>query len=93
MRFDIETQASPEKVYRALTDFTPQRLRIWDRTLDPKTYEVREQSRGPTGPSRAKAPPGRRSGSSLATTGPTLPWCAGPWSRAATAEAARASFG
>lgn len=36
MRFDIETQASPEQVRRALTDFTPERLRIWDRTLDPE---------------------------------------------------------
>lgn len=43
MRFDIETQASPEQVRRALTDFTQERLRIWDRTLDPKTYELREQ--------------------------------------------------
>lgn len=46
MRFDIETKASPEQVFRALTDFTQDRLRVWDRTLDPKTYEVREQ--GPT---------------------------------------------
>jgi hypothetical protein len=43
MRFDIETQASPEQVHRALTDFTQERLRIWNRTLDPKTYELREQ--------------------------------------------------
>lgn len=43
MRFDIETQASPEQVHRALTDFTQQRLHIWNRTLDPKTYELREQ--------------------------------------------------
>ena len=43
MRFDIETKASPEQVRRALTDFTPGRLRIWNRTLDPKTYELREQ--------------------------------------------------
>jgi hypothetical protein len=43
MRFDIETQASPEQVRRALTDFTQERLRIWNRTLDPKTYELREQ--------------------------------------------------
>ncbi|MFN8080008.1 MAG: hypothetical protein U0Q19_10615 [Kineosporiaceae bacterium] len=46
MRFDIETKASPEQVRRALTDFSPDRLRIWNRTLDPTTYEVREQ--GPT---------------------------------------------
>ena len=43
MRFDLETKASPEQVRRALTDFTQERLRIWNRTLDPKTYEVREQ--------------------------------------------------
>src|SRR4051812_49688238 len=43
MRFDIETEASPEQVRRALTDFTQGRLRIWNRTLDPKTYELREQ--------------------------------------------------
>jgi hypothetical protein len=42
MRFDIETQASPEQVHRALTDFTQERLHIWNRTLDPKTYELRE---------------------------------------------------
>ena len=42
MRFDIETQASPEQVHRALTDFTQERLHIWNRTLDPETYELRE---------------------------------------------------
>jgi hypothetical protein len=42
MRFDIETQASPDEVHRALTDFTHKRLHIWNRTLDPKTYELRE---------------------------------------------------
>lgn len=26
-----------------MTDFTERRLEIWDRTLDPKTYEVRER--------------------------------------------------
>ncbi|GIJ56931.1 SRPBCC family protein [Virgisporangium aurantiacum] len=46
MRFDIETKATPEQVRRALTDFTQDRVRIWNRTLDPKTYELREQ--GPT---------------------------------------------
>jgi hypothetical protein len=30
-------------VRRALTDFTDRRLQIWSRTLDPKTYELREQ--------------------------------------------------
>jgi hypothetical protein len=42
MRFDIKTKASPEQVLRALPDFTDARLQIWNRTLDPKTYEVRD---------------------------------------------------
>jgi hypothetical protein len=42
VRFDLTTHASPEQVRRALTDFTDRRLQIWDRTLDPKTFEVRE---------------------------------------------------
>jgi len=29
-------------VLRALTDFTERRPQIWSRTLDPRTYEVRE---------------------------------------------------
>lgn len=41
MRFDVNTHASPEQVREALTDFTDRRLQIWDRTLDPTTYEVR----------------------------------------------------
>jgi hypothetical protein len=43
MRFDLETRASPDQVRRALTDFSERRLRIWNRTLDPKTYELRDQ--------------------------------------------------
>jgi hypothetical protein len=43
VRFDIETRASPEQVRRALTDFTDGRLRTWRRTLDARTYEVRDQ--------------------------------------------------
>ncbi len=46
MRIDIATKASPEQVFQALTNFTDARLEIWDRTLDPKTYELRES--GPT---------------------------------------------
>jgi hypothetical protein len=46
MRFDLTTKASPEQVLRALTDFTDSRLETWNRTLDPKTYELRES--GPT---------------------------------------------
>jgi hypothetical protein len=38
----MTTRASPDQVLRALTDFTDRRLEIWHRTLDPKTYEVRE---------------------------------------------------
>ncbi|MEU4424264.1 SRPBCC family protein [Actinoplanes sp. NPDC024001] len=43
MRFDVDTKATPEQVRRALTDFTDRRLQIWNRTLDPKKYELREQ--------------------------------------------------
>ena len=42
MRFDLTTEASPEQVLRAMTDFTQRRLEIWHKTLDPKVYEVRE---------------------------------------------------
>jgi hypothetical protein len=42
MRFDVTTIASPGQVLQALTDFTERRPRIWHRTLDPKTYELRE---------------------------------------------------
>ena len=42
VRFEVSTCASPEQVRRALTDFTDRRLQIWNRTLDPKTYETRE---------------------------------------------------
>ena len=41
MRFEVTTHASPEQVREALTDFTDRRARIWNRTLDPKAYEVR----------------------------------------------------
>lgn len=56
MRFDLETKASPEQVRRALTDFTQDRPRIWNRTLDPKTYELREQ--GPTWAVARESTPG-----------------------------------
>lgn len=42
MRFDVTTDASPGQVLQALTDFTERCPRIWHRTLDPKTYELRE---------------------------------------------------
>jgi hypothetical protein len=41
VRFDVTTHASPEQVLRALTDFTDRRPQIWNRTLDPKTYQLR----------------------------------------------------
>jgi uncharacterized protein YndB with AHSA1/START domain len=43
VRFEVTTRASPEQVRRALTDFTDRRLQIWNRSLDPTTYEVRDQ--------------------------------------------------
>ncbi len=43
VRFDVETKASPEQVRRAFTDFGERRAQIWSRTLDPKTYELRER--------------------------------------------------
>ena len=43
VRFELVTRASPEQVLRALTDFSDRRVHTWSRTLDPKTYEVREQ--------------------------------------------------
>jgi hypothetical protein len=42
VQFDVDTKATPEQVRRALTDFTDRRLQIWSRTLDPKSYEVRD---------------------------------------------------
>ncbi|HEY7720178.1 MAG TPA: SRPBCC family protein [Pedococcus sp.] len=42
MRFEVTTLASPDQVLRALTDFSDRRLETWRRTLDPRTYEVRE---------------------------------------------------
>lgn len=41
VHFVITTQATPDQVREALTDFTERRLRTWHRTLDPRTYEVR----------------------------------------------------
>ncbi len=42
MRFDLSTQATPEQVLEAMTDFTDRRLEIWSKTLDPAIYELRE---------------------------------------------------
>ncbi|MDT0163996.1 hypothetical protein Q9R32_00320 [Actinotalea sp. AC32] len=46
MRFVVDTVASPAQARGALTDFTDRRLRTWSRSLDPRTYELRDQ--GPT---------------------------------------------
>jgi len=43
MRFEVTTVASPEQVLEALTDFSDRRLETWRRTLDPRTYDVRER--------------------------------------------------
>jgi len=42
MHFELRTRATPEQVLRALTDFSERRPRIWNRTLDARTYELRE---------------------------------------------------
>jgi hypothetical protein len=42
VRFDVSTRATPGQVLRALTDFSPRRLETWHKSLDPKTYDVRE---------------------------------------------------
>ncbi|MGO4597722.1 hypothetical protein [Terrabacter sp. 2RAF25] len=43
MRFEVDTKATPQQVLRAFTDFTDRRPEIWEGTLDPKRYELREQ--------------------------------------------------
>lgn len=43
MRFALDTVASPTQVRTALTDFSDRRLRIWQRTLDPKRYQLRDE--------------------------------------------------
>jgi hypothetical protein len=42
VHFEVNTLASPEQVRRALTDFSSRRLETWNRTLDPKRYELRD---------------------------------------------------
>lgn len=56
MRFEVDTKATPEQVRRAFVDFSERRPQIWDRTLDPKTYEVHEQ--GPTWAVARESSPG-----------------------------------
>jgi hypothetical protein len=41
-RFGLDTAATPEQVEAAFTDVSERRLRVWQRTLDPAKYEVRE---------------------------------------------------
>src|SRR4051812_40160912 len=41
-RCSLETDATPEQVFRAFTDFSDRRLDVWRKTLDPKKYELRE---------------------------------------------------
>jgi uncharacterized protein YndB with AHSA1/START domain len=43
VQFEVESKASPEQVWRALTDFSSRRLQTWNRTQDPKRYELRAQ--------------------------------------------------
>ena len=50
MRFEVTTLASPEQVREALTDFTHHRPQIWNRTLDPKTYECANSETLGSGP-------------------------------------------
>ena len=42
-RFHLDTTATPDQVFRALTDFSDRRLEVWSKTLDPEKYEVRER--------------------------------------------------
>lgn len=41
-QFAFDTKASPQQVVAAFTDFTERRTKIWEKTLDPEKYEVRE---------------------------------------------------
>ena len=40
--FALDTKATPDQVVAALTDFTDRRVEIWEGTLDPEKYQVRE---------------------------------------------------
>lgn len=46
LHFRVDTRASPEQVFTALTDVSERRLQVWSKTLDPAKYEVREQGEG-----------------------------------------------
>lgn len=41
-RYSLDTKAAPDQVFRAFTDFSDRRLKVWGKTLDPKKYELRE---------------------------------------------------
>jgi hypothetical protein len=41
-RYRFDTKATPDQAFRAFTDFSDRRLEVWQRTLDPKKYELRE---------------------------------------------------
>lgn len=45
MRFrcSLTTKATPEQAFTAFTDFGQRRLDVWQKTLDPAKYEVRER--------------------------------------------------
>lgn len=45
-RFSLTTKASPEQVFAAFTDFSDRRLEVWQRTLDPAKYQLRESGEG-----------------------------------------------
>ena len=42
VRFGLETRATPEQVFAAFTDFSDSRVQVWQKTLDPAKYELRE---------------------------------------------------
>ena len=46
VHFRLDTRASPDQVFTALTDVSDRRLQVWSETLDPAKYEVREQGEG-----------------------------------------------
>ncbi|MFW3171091.1 hypothetical protein [Geodermatophilus sp. CPCC 206100] len=41
-RFSLDTAATPGQVAAAFTDVSGRRLEVWQRTLDPAKYELRE---------------------------------------------------
>jgi hypothetical protein len=41
--FRVHTEASPEQVLEAFTDFTPNRVAVWSKSLSPHTYRLVER--------------------------------------------------